>query len=494
MCSYNKVGGVQSCENAHLLTDVLRRDWGWRGYVMSDWGATHSTVAAANAGLDQDSGFPFDKEPYFGPALRDAVRDGRVPQARLDDMVRHILRAMFAHGLIDRPVAPGPIDFAAHAVVTRADAEQGAVLLKNAGAILPLGPGIRRIAVIGAHADAGVLSGGGSSQVYPVGGVAVKGIEPRIWPGPVVYYPSSPLRAIRAQAPHAVIAFADGGDPAAAARLAAESDVAVVFASQWATESEDVPFALRGNQDALIAAVAAANPHVVVVLETGGAVAMPWLNRVAAVLEAWYPGTSGGDAIAALLFGRVNPSGRLPLTFPRDEGQLPRRTIDGTGLPLGSAFDVGYPEGAAVGYKWYDSKGLTPLFPFGHGLSYTSFDYGGLSAELKSGKLQVRFHVRNRGRVRGMAVPQIYVSPVAGGWEAPKRLGGWKKVDLAPGAGSAVELDVDPRLLAVFDGAAGGWRIAGGRYTIALGASSRDLKENVTIALPERRLPATWRP
>jgi beta-glucosidase len=494
MCSYNKVWGVQSCENAHLLTDVLRRDWGWRGYVMSDWGATHSTVAAANAGLDQDSGFPFDKEPYFGPALRDAVRDGRVSQARLDDMVRNILRAMFAHGLIDRPVAPGPIDFAAHAVVTRADAEQGAVLLKNAGAILPLGPNIRRVAVIGSHADVGVLSGGGSSQVYPLGGMAVNGIEPRTWPGPVVYYPSSPLRAIRAQAPRAIISFADGSDPAAAARLAAQSDVAVVFASQWATESEDVPLTLRGNQDTLIAAVAAANPHVVVVLETGGPVLMPWLDRVPAVLEAWYPGTNGGDAIAALLFGRVNPSGRLPLTFPLNEGQLPRRVIDGAGLPLGSAFDVSYPEGATVGYKWYDSKGLTPLFPFGYGLSYTNFDYGGLSAEFKAGKLHLRFHVRNRGRVRGMDVPQIYVSPAAGGWEAPKRLGGWKKVDLAPGAGSAVELDVDPRLLAVFDGAAGGWHIAGGRYTIALGASSRNLKESVTIVLPERRLPATWRP
>src|SRR5947209_4039306 len=213
MCSYNRVNGTHACENRWLLTDVLRRDWGWKGYVMSDWGATHSTAAAANAGLEQDSGYPFDKQPYFGAPLREAVARGEVSEARLDEMARRILRSMFAHGLVDDPVtAAQPIDFAAHAATTRADAEEGIVLLKNEIGILPLSPSVRRIAIIGGHADKGVLAGGGSSLVYPRGGNAVPGVEPAHWPGPVMYYPSSPMAEIKRQAPNATIRFASGDD------------------------------------------------------------------------------------------------------------------------------------------------------------------------------------------------------------------------------------------------------------------------------------------
>ncbi|HEY0412865.1 MAG TPA: glycoside hydrolase family 3 C-terminal domain-containing protein [Allosphingosinicella sp.] len=490
MCAYNQVNGVHSCESKWLLTDLLRRDFGWKGYVMSDWGATHSTEAAANAGLDQDSGFPFDKAPYFGEPLRAAVAAGRVPPARLDEMAGRILRAMFAHGLFDRPVQPGPIDLAGHAAVTRADAEQGAVLLKNEGNVLPLSPAARRIVVIGSHADKGVLSGGGSSQTYPVGGNAVPGLAPTGWPGPVVYYPSSPLNAIRALAPGAEVTYVDGADPAAAARAAAGADVALVFLNQWTSESIDAPLVLPDNQDALVEAVAAANPRTVAVLETGGPVLMPWAGRVAGILEAWYPGTAGGEAIAGLLFGRANPSGRLPVTFPRDESQLPRPVRPGTGLADGQMFAIDYSEGAGVGYKWFDAKGLEPLFPFGHGLSYTRFAYSGLRAAAPKGNLTVSFRVRNAGRVRGMDVPQVYVA--GRGWEAPKRLGAFRKIDLAPGASTAVTVTVDPRLLATFAG--GQWRIAAGEYRVLLGASSRDIRETVTVRLPARTLPANWRP
>jgi beta-glucosidase len=492
MCSYNQVDGRHSCENPWLLTEVLRRDWGFPGYVMSDWGATHSTVAAANAGLDQDSGFPFDTQPFFGAPLREAIANGEVPQTRIDEMARRILRSMFAHGLVDHPVVPGPIDMAAHAAVTREAAEAGAVLLRNEGGVLPLSPATRRIAVIGSHADAGVLSGGGSSQVYPVGGNAVPGIAPTSWPGPVVYFPSAPLAAIRARAPGADVRYASGDDPAAAARLARDSDVAVLFAHQWTGESFDTSLTLPDNQDALIAAVAAANPRTVVVLETGGPVLMPWLDRVPGVLEAWYPGTAGGEAIANLLFGRVNPSGHLPVSFPRGENQLPRPVLDGTGHTPGQPFTVTYSEGAAVGYRWYDARGLAPLFPFGHGLSYTSFGYGGLAARAEGGTISVSFTVRNTGRVAGSAVPQIYVGPASGGWEAPRRLGGFAKVHLAPGESRRVSLTVDPRLLAMFRD--GQWRIAAGRYRVSLGASSRDLVQNVAVNLPARALPAGWHP
>jgi beta-glucosidase len=492
MCSYNQVDHLHACENPFLLTQVLRHDWHWPGYVMSDWGATHSTIAAANAGLDQDSGYPFDTQPFFREALRDAVANGQVPAARLDEMARRILRSMFAHGLVDHPVVPGPIDMAAHEAVTRAAAEAGAVLLKNDDRILPLSPSVRSIAIIGSHADAGVLSGGGSSQVYPVGGNAAPGIAPTGWPGPVVYFPSSPLAAIRAQAPHATIRFASGDDPEEAARLARDSDVAIVFAHQWTSESIDTSLTLPDRQDALIGAVAAANPRSVVVLETGGPVLMPWLDHVPAVLEIWFPGSGGGGAVANLLFGRVNPSGHLPASFPRGENQLPRHAVDGIGVRPEQRIEVDYSEGAAVGYRWYDARGLEPLFPFGHGLSYSDFSFTGLSATQRGGELEVSFTVRNTGRVAGAAVPQIYVGPEAGDWEAPKRLGAFAKVRLAPGAQQRVTLRVDARLLAMFR--AGQWNVAPGPYRVMLGASARDVRQAVTVRLPARRLPAGWRP
>jgi beta-glucosidase len=491
MCSYNKVWGDHSCESAYLLNDVLRRDWGWPGYVMSDWGATHSTVKAAMAGLDQESGYPFDDQPYFAAPLLKAVQSGELSEARLTEMARRIVRTLFAKGVVDDPVVIGPIDFAAHAEVTRAGAEQGAVLLKNKHALLPLTAG-GRIAVIGGYADKGVLAGSGSSLVYPVGGNAVPGLKPTSWPGPVMYYPSSPLSAIRDLAPGAAVQFASGDDQKAAARLAADSDVAIVFATQWTAESLDNPLTLPDDQDALIAAVASANPHTVVVLETGGAVFMPWLDRVGGVLETWYPGTRGGEAIAKLLFGRVNPSGRLPISFPRDESQLSRPALLETENGKKS-LEVHYAEGATVGYKWFDAKKWQPLFPFGYGLTYSSFKYGNLQARVDGQDLVVKFDVRNTGKRAGKDVPQVYVSPAAAVWEAPKRLAGWRKVALDPGSSTAVELRIDPRLLAVFDESKG-WQIAAGTYKVMLGSSAADLPLEVSVPLAARTLPASFKP
>lgn len=490
MCSYNRVNGTFACENPWLLTQVLRKDWGYKGYVMSDWGATHSTVEAANAGLEQDSGFPFDDKPYFGAPLAEAVARGEVSAARLDEMATRILRSMFAHGLFDRPVTSAamtlsPAMLAAHAAVTRTDAEESMVLMKNEGAVLPLSPTLRRIVVIGGHADKGVLAGSGSSLVYPVGGNAVPGIAPTSWPGPVMYYPSSPLEAIRRQAPGARVTFVDGNDSAAAAAAARDADVAIVFATQWAGEGFDVSLALKDGQDGLISAVAAANRKTVVVLQTGGPVLTPWAPQVAGLVEAWYPGTSGGQAIANVLFGKVNPSGHLPATFPKSLDQLPKPSEPNKG-------DTVYSEGAAVGYKWYDAKGLEPQFAFGHGLSYTSFSMGGLSAQPAAGTISVSFTVRNTGRRAGAEVAQVYVAGT--GWEAPKRLGGFRKVMLAPGASQRVTLAIDPRLLAVWDGPSHSWKIAAGTYQVTLGASARETSATVQVKVAARTLPATWRP
>jgi beta-glucosidase len=472
MCSYNRLNGVYACENDYLLNQVLKQDWGFKGWVMSDWGATHSTIPAANAGLDQQSGMPFDQADYFAAPLKEAVLNGWVPQSRLDDMARRVLHAMFAHGLVDHQAAP-PLDFKANAAVSLRDAQDGMVLLKNSGNVLPLARTVKRVAVIGGYADRGVLAGGGSSLVYPEGGNAVPGLEPKTWPGPVMYYPSSPLKAIQRRLPQAQVRFADGADVAAAARLARDSDVVLVFATQWTGEAFDVPdLALPQQQDALIAAVAAANPRTVVVLQTGGPVTMPWLAQVPAVLEAWYPGSSGGEAIASVLLGEVNPSGHLPATFPASVAQLPRPVLDGYPQVEERRFDVDYHEGAAVGYKWFDLKGMQPLFSFGHGLSYTSFDLSGLRASVSGGVLSASFTVRNSGKLRGKEVAQVYVAPLGASWEAPKRLAGFKKVDLSPGASATATVTIDPRLLAMYDPASKRWKVSGGDYRLTLAADA----------------------
>jgi len=488
MCAYNRVNEVYACENDWLLNQVLKRDWGFKGYVMSDWGAVHATVPSANAGLDQESAAAtFDAQPYFAGPLQDAIKSGAVPQARLDDMVRRILRSLFADGVIDHPVAIAPIDFAADAKVSQADAEQAIVLLKNDGNILPLSPHLKRIAVIGIHADVGVLSGGGSAQVFPVGGNAVPNIGPQSFPGPIVYFPSSPLQAIHAMAPGAEVDFADGQDFAVAAKLAAQADVVIFFAQQWTAESADAPLTMPHNQDAAIANVARANPHTVVVLETGGPVLMPWVDQVPGLLETWYPGTRGGEAIARVLFGAVVPSGRLPISFPRSLDQLPRPVLDGDPKNPTLAFDVHYGEGAAVGYKWYDKQGLAPLYPFGYGLSYGSTRYANLTAAVVGGTARVEFDVTNTGTRASMDVPQIYASPVDTQWEAPKRLAGWRKLALVPGQSTHVTLTVDRRLLATWDSAAGDWFIAAGRYQIILAKSSRQIEAQATVVLPEEK-------
>jgi len=485
MCSYNLVNGVYTCLNDWLLNQLLKGEWGFKGYVMTDWGAQRDTVLNANHGLDQETGVSETGKYVWLDKLAVAIREKQVPQARLDDMVRRIARTLIEKGAVDDPVKPAPIDFAAHAPVTQAAAEEGIVLLKNQG-VLPLTAKAKRIAVIGGHADVGVLTGGGSAQVYPPGGNAVPGLGPDSWPGPTVYARSSPLDALRRELPSATISWQSGTDLAIAAAAAREADVAIVFSTQWTTESRDFSITLPDEQDRLIAAVARANKRTVVVLETGGPVLMPWVDQVAGVLEAWYPGSQGGPAIARVLSGAVNPSGHLPVSFPRKLEQLPRPKPAGESLPDGTQFDVHYDEGAAVGYRWYAKKGLVPLFPFGHGLSYTTFSQSKLAAHVDGGELKVTFAVHNTGKQPGKSVAQVYVSPEAGGWESPRRLGAFGKVDLAPGASQELTLTVDPRLLANYEPKRRAFRIAPGVYRVTLAATAHDVGQSVTVTLPER--------
>jgi beta-glucosidase len=400
-------------------------------------------------------------------------------------MAHRILRSLFASGAVDDPVSAGnPIPFDAHKAVSQADAEAGIVLLKNEGGLLPL-EGVRRIAVIGGYADRGVLSGGGSSQVYPEGENAVPGLEPTGWPGPVVYYPSAPLGELLSLLPEAQITFASGEDLAEAARLAATADVAIVFGTQWATESIDVPLKLDRDQDDLVAAVAKANPKTVVVLETGGPVLMPWADDVPAIVEAWYPGRMGGAAIARVLTGAVNPSGHLPVTFPASLDQLPHPEEPREGTTT-------YDEGVLTGYKWLDAKGFEPLFAFGHGLSYTSFAYDDLQVRPLGHGLVASVRVSNTGQRAGADAVQLYVS--GPDWPEIRRLAGFAKVSLEPGESKMVGIDVDPRLLSVWSTGNPGWTRRRGDYTLSVAHSSREMVDGVAVSLSENHLPPEWRP
>ena len=485
MCSYNKVNGDWACENDWLLNHVLKGNWHYPGFVVSDWDATHTTEKAAKAGLDMEQ----PGEIYFGAPLKAAIESGAVPSARLDDMVHRLLRSMFAAGVIDHPPTPRTVvdpfrgrDDAQHI------AEESLVLLKNAGNVLPLDAAhVRSIAVIGAHADVGVMSGGGSAQVDAPGGNAVAPNEATTW-GKAVYFPSAPLRYIREHAPAAQVRFDPGTDPAAAARLAKSADVAIVFADEYMREDTDsMSLNLPHGQDKLIEAVAAANPRTVVVLITGSANAMPWSDRVAGIIEAWYPGIGGGQAIANVLFGSVNPSGKLPMTFTHSEADLPHAGVFGVkpeegeaGLPAHwskerrkTSFPADYNEGVRFGYKWFDSEGKQPLFPFGYGLSYTTFRYSGLKVDAHAHT--ATFTLENTGSRAGTEVAEAYVQLPSSVGENFRRLAGWQRVELAPGEHKTVTVALEPLAFASFDEAADHWTWPAGEYTVSVGGSSRDL-------------------
>jgi beta-glucosidase len=490
MCAYNVVNGDYACGNDWLLNRVLKGDWHYPGWVLSDWGAVHA-LDYAQKGLDQQSGEQIDTAVFFDKPLAAAVAAGEIPEARISDMVRRILRSMFVVGLFDHPGAPADADYDAHAADARAVAEQSIVVLRNERNLLPLSKDLRRIAVIGGYADLGVISGGGSSQVTPVGlpaRLVPMGGEGLMaaWRN-LMLHPSPPIAAIRVLASGAEVRFVDSRYPSAAAAAAANADVAIVFATQWMLEHYDAPdLSLPSGQDEVIRAVAAANRNTVVVLQTGGPVLMPWLADTPAVVAAWYPGQEGGAAIGNVLFGVAEPAGRLPVTFPAREADLPRPQMPGIDLPDGRPFTVDYVEGSDVGYRWFARRGIPPALPFGYGLSYTTFRYGGLAVS-GARDVRVEFDVTNTGARPGWAVPQVYLTAARGTPE--RRLLGWSKALLAPGETKRFTVPVDARLLAEFDTAGSRWSIAAGDYEIALGESAEAFSARKTQRLSARTLP-----
>ena len=494
MCAYNQVNGRYACENDWLLGRVLKRDWHYPGFVMSDWGAVHSTIASALAGLDQESGEQLDTENFFAEPLERAIEDGSVPQARLDDMVGRILTAIFASGVYDHPPKTRPRDTAADEATARgyrgsrhraAEEQSDPAAAANHRAHrdhrCPCGPrrAVGRRLVPGGPDGRHRCHRSGAERFSRRAGVRSV-VAPR--------RPSGSRRRER----RSPTTMAATSRRRRAARPAA--DVALVFADQWTTETADVPdLSLPEPQDKLIEAVARANARTIVILETGDPVTMPWLDRVAGVLEAWYPGQRGGTAIARILFGEVDPSGHLPLTFPRDENQLPRPKVPGdpAGAPrgpvgrggsYGQTYAVDYGEGAAVGYKWFARTGAEPLFPFGFGLSYTGFAMTDLQAGLDGAVMSIRVSVRNVGDRAGAAVPQLYLSR-PGEISFPVRLVGWSKVDLSPGEQRHVSVSIDPRLLAHFSETEDRWKIEPGLYRVSAGFDAAHLTESTDVAV-----------
>ncbi len=486
MSAYPRVNGEYCCQNDELENEILKKEWGFKGFVTSDFGAVHSTVPSAMAGLDLE--MPTGK--YFGDALESAVQSGQVPMSVIDDKLIRRFRTMMQYGLFDNPPRRQLVPEALDGQISRRIAEAGMVLLKNDANELPLhADGLKRIAVIGPYAAKAMTGGGGSSHVLPLYtvdpvegialrlGAAVKGnfVDARgnvTWHG----YTWGPDQN------NAVI-FDDGKDIDRAASLAKSADVAIVMVGDNEVEGKDHSISLGGNQDELVHAVAAANPHTIVVLKTGSAVLMPWVDEVPAILEAWYPGEEDGNAVAAVLFGDVNPSGKLPLTFPRQLADLPANTpaqypgVNGV---------VDYSEGIFVGYRHYDEKGIQPLFPFGYGLSYTHFSYKNLAVSpgkitvnnVSSPQVTVDLEVRNSGERAGVEVVQLYVGMPSTRAipQPPLQLKRFEKVALQAGDTTHVQFLLDGQSLSCWDTKRHAWTIQPGTYRIMVGSSSRDIR------------------
>ncbi|MDB4893345.1 MAG: glycoside hydrolase family 3 domain protein [Gemmatimonadetes bacterium] len=508
MCSYNSVNGPHACEDRHHLTEVLRGQWGFKGYVQSDFFAVHSAAPTLRAGMDHEMpglSIPAGpmKSPWFTPAnLQAAIDRNELVSADVDTALARRYRQMFKLGVFDRPLALSPIDTARHSRIAREIGEQSAVLLKNANALLPLdAKTIRTVALIGhaAYASKAVAGCcGGSSDVIPFATVTpLDGIK-------------RALAALRSSATATLTVVAnDNANLAEAVAIARNADVVIVLAGTLSEEGRDLAStSLANDQDAIVAAVAAANSRTIVVLKDNASALLPWIDAVPAVLETWFPGQADGDVVARLLFGLATPSGRLPVTFARRAEDLPVTTlrqwpgvdsagkparidVPGMGMTGGGSYTVEYSEGLRIGYRWFDAQSIAPLFSFGHGLSYTTFSISDLAVSPRAADgtrpITVEFTVRNTGTRRGADVPQVYLGLPASAGEPPKRLVGFEKLWLDPGQRRRVRIVIDPRSanhpLGVWDVGAQTWVVPNGDYRIQVGHSATDAGLTQTIAV-----------
>jgi beta-glucosidase len=469
MCSYNLIGSTHSCDDSYTMNTVLRDQWGFTGYVQSDFGATHSTATSLNAGEDLEMSTPV----YYTPAnIEAALADGSLSIDTINQALELRYAEMFKEGIFDRAITAGTINAQADGAIARSIGEQSAVLLKNDGSLLPLDASkIKSIALIGQQTFAGaaVTGGGGSSKVDPL-------------------YTVSPLQGLQnvlqQLGSHAtvnqVIVANDNSNLAAATQAAANAQVVIVMAGVVTSEGSDRPsLSLPNNQDALISAVAAANPHTVLVLKDGDPVLMPWIDQVPGVLEAWYPGEEDGNIVARLLFGLDNPSGKLPVTYPTSAAQTPTSTpAQYPGITVNGAPTVYYSEGLEMGYRWYATNGVKPLFPFGYGLSYTTFALNNLTVSPQrtpSGQVEVGVDVTNTGSRTGADVAQVYLTYPQPAGEPSIQLRGFQKVNLRPGQTRHLTFHLGQRAFQIWDTDAQDWTTVHGTYTVHVGDSSANL-------------------
>lgn len=516
MGSYNLYQNQHGCHNKRLLCDILRDEWGFDGVVISDWGGTHDTAEAVENGLDLEFGSwtngltngrsnAYDNYYLADPYLK-LLREGKADMATLDNKVRNVLRLIFRTAM-KSDKGFGSLCSDEHYAAARRIGAEGIVLLRNKGNLLPLDPSKpQNILVVGENAVKMMTVGGGSSSLK-------------------VQRETSPLDGLRAQAPAgSTVVWERGyvGDPtgeyngvtsgqdlsesrsadrliADAADAARRADVVIFVGGlnkatgQDCEDSDRESLALPYNQDAVIEALVAANPRTVVVNVSGNAVAMPWADKVPAILQAWFLGSESGNSLADVIFGHVNPSGKLPMTFPVRLDDVAAHAVGeypGTKRADSDIVDIRYNEGVLVGYRWFDTKKIRPLFAFGHGLSYTTFGYGKLSADTSKigpdGALTLSVDVTNTGSRAGAETVQLYISDTKASVKRPaKELKNFAKIYLEPGQTKTVTFTVRPSDLAFFDAGAHAWKAEPGEFRAHVGAASDDIRSSLRFVLTD---------
>lgn len=516
MGSYNLYQNQHGCHNKRLLCDILRDEWGFDGVVISDWGGTHDTAEAVENGLDLEFGSwtngltngrsnAYDNYYLADPYLK-LLREGKADMATLDNKVRNVLRLIFRTAM-KSDKGFGSLCSDEHYAAARRIGAEGIVLLRNKSNLLPLDPSKpQNILVVGENAVKMMTVGGGSSSLK-------------------VQRETSPLDGLRAQAPAgSTVVWERGyvGDPtgeyngvtsgqdlsesrsadrliADAADAARRADVVIFVGGlnkatgQDCEDSDRESLALPYNQDAVIEALVAANPRTVVVNVSGNAVAMPWADKVPAILQAWFLGSESGNSLADVIFGRVNPSGKLPMTFPVRLDDVAAHAVGeypGTKRADSDIVDIRYNEGVMVGYRWFDTRKIRPLFAFGHGLSYTTFGYGKLSADASKigpdGALTLSVDVTNTGSRAGAETVQLYISDTKASVKRPaKELKNFAKIYLEPGQTKTVTFTVRPSDLAFFDAGAHAWKAEPGEFRAHVGAASDDIRSSLRFVLTD---------
>ncbi|MCO4291566.1 glycoside hydrolase family 3 C-terminal domain-containing protein [Solitalea sp. MAHUQ-68] len=494
MGSYNKFRGQYATHNDYLVNKILKGEWNFQGVLMSDWGAVHNTIEAAKNGTDLEMGTDLSMLPnpnynkfFMADSLLKLVKDGKVPVSLIDEKVRRILRIMYKTNMIDGKRPAGSFNTKEHQATALKVAEEGIVLLKNEGNILPLQKSVKSIAVIGVNADRPNSMGGGSSQVkakYEI--TPLQGLKNLVGNTTKIEYAPG-YKIARGQK-------ADAKLIKQAVDLAAKSETAILVVgwthgydySKWDDNAYDAEGVDKPNmdmpfgQDELIKAVLKANPKTVVVLTGGGPIDVSqWIDDAKGVLEGWYAGMEGGNALAKVIFGDVNPSGKLPMTFPKKLQDSPAHKL---GEFPGKNNVVHYNEDIFVGYRYFDTYNVAPQFEFGRGLSYTTFKYDNLNVTVNGDKATAKLTITNTGKVAGAEVVQLYVKQEKSALKRPeKELKAFQKIFLKPGESKEVVFQLNDEAFHYYNDKVNKWVVEAGNFDLLVGSSSKDIRQQKTI-------------